>query len=142
MAMQRTLVADRVVVLALVLAALPAAGQAPFLGSARDALVGVEVTNSPRTGAAEVRHGNGLVLRCDGFIAVPTSTLAQSFTGKPVEPDPQTITIVQNPGSAAERRWPAARPPMIRDDVPYAVLKLSGFHGPAARTLLPGGLDG
>src|SRR5205807_1221306 len=82
------------------------------------------------------------VLRCDGFIAAPTSILAQSFTGKPDAPDPQSITIVQNPGAATEHRWPAARPLLIRDDVPYAVLKVSGFRGLAARTLLPGGIAG
>ncbi len=126
--------------LILLATSLPAGGQEKYLGTAREALVGVEVTDTPHSGPAQVRHGNGVVLRCDGFIAVPTALLAQSFTGKPDEPDPQTISIIANPGSPGERRWTAPRPPLIRDDVPYAVVKLAGFRAPALRTLLPGGV--
>ena len=66
-----------VTVLLFLHAGLPAAAQSvetihkfeadPHIGAPEEALVGLIVTNRADDGSVQIRHGNGIFIRCDGF---------------------------------------------------------------------------
>jgi hypothetical protein len=109
----------------------------PHWGQVEDALVGVEVITDEPTGKT-VRHGLGMVLRCDGFILIPTDLFAVNgvFTTHK-----GTITVVLHPGTDEEVRYAGHAPRNVADRISYAALKLDGFHSVALKTLLPDTLN-
>src|SRR6266540_2700990 len=68
----------------------------PHTGSLQDALVGVEVTAASSDGAVKrIHRGTGLILRCDGFVLVPTALFntALDVAGSKEEASGLQITI-------------------------------------------------
>lgn len=114
----------------------------PHAGSLQDALVGVEVTAASTDGAVKrIRRGNGLVLRCDGFILVPTALFNATVEVAGTTEDAQLqITIVTRPGMEGERRFAAHRPRYERLSLGYTVVKVANWHGTAMTTETPEGL--
>ncbi len=115
----------------------------PLLGSIDQALVGIEVVNTARDGATrQARHGNGLLLRSDGFVLAPADLFSYSMrvAGQSETAGQQAVTVITNPGTPKEKRAPGRRPRFFPKDAPYAVLKLDDFNAPALLTLLPDAL--
>lgn len=122
----------------------------PHLGTVQDALVGITVTNKADDGSLQVRHGNGLMLRCDGFVLAPAELFntRNPSTKTPTLPK-QIVTIVVHPGTAQELSVKGRRPNWYgyvaqgsqRQFLGYAVLKIDNLHCPALRTLLPDSLQ-
>src|SRR5687768_8102104 len=109
-------------------------------GSVEAALVGIEVLATTKDGAAQqVRRGNGLIIRCDGFVLAPSSLFSKTvIIGGQVEPaGEQRITVVIHPGTLQEKRVTGRNPRFTSREVGYAVIKLDDFHSPSAATLLP-----
>src|SRR6185503_7505481 len=74
-------------------------------GSIEVALVGIEVVNAAAASPNRaVRHGNGFVIRCDGFILAPSELFTQTRTAGLREPDEQTVTVFLHPGTSRETR--------------------------------------
>jgi hypothetical protein len=112
----------------------------PHTGSFQEALVGVEVTASTSDGAVKrVHHGNGVILRCDGYVLVPTSLFGTSLdvAGSKEEASSLRISIVLRPGMAGERRVSAHRPRFERPGLGFTVAKIDNWHGPALLTETP-----
>lgn len=127
-------------------ATLEAFTKEAHVGSTLEALVGVVVSNKAADGSVQTRYGNGLLLRCDGFVLVPAEMFnTRNVAGAaPAVPD-QTVAIYLHPGTDQEKRVKARRPNWYgfidvgeqRYRLGYAVLKLDNVHAPAGRTLLP-----
>ena len=106
-------------------------------GPIEKALVGVEVSG------AAVRHGNGIVIRCDGFVVTP-----QILFGATVNSVTQKVMVTLNPGTSEARRVPARvvgtsamlRRAFVGRPEPLVVLKIADIHTPALRLLLPDAL--
>src|SRR4051812_3188251 len=50
-------------------------------GPVESAIVGIEVVNTTKDGAAQqVRRGNGLIIRCDGFVLAPGWLFSKTVT--------------------------------------------------------------
>ena len=129
---------------------LEAFAKGPHLGTIEDALVGLIVTNKAKDGTIQIRHGNGLVLRSDGFIVAPEALFnTRNVTGAAPTLPSQSVSVVLYPGTAKEQRVAAHRPnwygflPMgdPRYHLRYAVFKLDNAHMPALRTLMPDTLE-
>lgn len=114
----------------------------PHLGSVEQALVGIEVTTESADGAVrQTRHGNGFMLRCDGFVLAPSSLFGAGVkVAGQVEAGRQTITVVLHPGTAQEKRVSALPPHFMPPSVGYTAIKLDRVHTPALQTLLPDAL--
>ncbi len=109
-------------------------------GSVESAVVGIEVIATTKDGAAQqVRRGNGLIIRCDGFILAPSFLFSRTVTvGGQTEPaGEQRITVIVHPGTPHEKRLPGRNPRFTPREVGYAAFKLEDFHGMCAGTLLP-----
>jgi hypothetical protein len=112
----------------------------PHTGSLQDSLVAVEVTVSTSDGAVKrVRRGNGLIIRCDGFVLVPSALFNTSLevAGSKEEASGLQITIVVRPGMAGEKRFPAKRPRFERAGMGYTVAKIDNWHGMSFTTETP-----
>jgi formylglycine-generating enzyme required for sulfatase activity len=112
----------------------------PHVGSADEAIVAIEVTNTSKDGAVQqVRRGSGVVLRCDGFVLAPSALFDASMMVAGAEEDAgkQAVAVILNAGTATEKRVVGRRPRFVPRDLGYAVLKLDRIHTPAVRTLLP-----
>jgi formylglycine-generating enzyme required for sulfatase activity len=129
---------------------LEAFAKGPHLGTVEDALVGLIVTNKANDGSLQTRHGNGLMLRSDGFIVAPAALFnTRNVAGAAPNLPNQSLTVVLYPGTAREQRVSAHRPNWygyLREGNPryalrYAVFKLDNVHVPALRTLLPDTLE-
>lgn len=106
----------------------------PHIGTVEQAIVGVEVVNTAPDGTKQVRRGNGFVLRCDGFVLIPTGLMAQKEQG---EESKQSIAIILHPGTEQEQRvFARTRPFIFKPSLGYTVVKLREVHVPALRTLL------
>lgn len=110
------------------------------VGTVEEALVGLEVINTESDGSKKIRHGNGLILRCDGFVAFPTALFSKSDTSV------QTAFVTLYPGTPKAQRVRlshAGYTGRVRGKterfypLPYAVFKLDDVHVPALLTLLP-----
>jgi hypothetical protein len=115
----------------------------PHTGSLQDALVGVEVTATSSDGAVKrVSRGNGLIIRCDGFVLVPTALFNTSVdvAGSKEEAASLMITIVLRPGMAGEKRVVARRPRYERPGLGFTVAKIENWHGMSVTTQSPAGL--
>lgn len=120
----------------------------PHTGPVEEALVGLRADITFRDGTHQIRHCNGLMLRCDGFVLAPTSFF---FSGNPKNPTVNhVITAFLYPGTDQEKRVPGRLPTVFgqsplnkseRLKLGYAVLKLDEVHVPALRTLLPAALN-
>ncbi|HLJ57515.1 MAG TPA: SUMF1/EgtB/PvdO family nonheme iron enzyme [Chthonomonadaceae bacterium] len=105
-------------------------------GPADRAVVGVEVVNKTKSGEAERRHFDGLLIRCDGFVLVPLRLVSRGMSGGR-EAETQTIQVTLNPGTPDAKRVPADLNRFTSTRVAMAVIRLKYTHAPAARTLLP-----
>ena len=113
-------------------------------GTVEAALVGIEVVTASKDAAAQqVRRGNGLIIRCDGFILAPSWLFSKTVTiaGRTEPAGEQRITVTTNPGRPGEKRIAARGPRFTSRDVGFAVIKLSDFHAPAASLSLPAALN-
>ena len=101
--------------------------------------MGVEVTASSTDGAVKkVRRGNGLVLRCDGFVLVPTALFNATVEVAGTKEEGQIqIAIVVRPGMEGEKRLAAHRPRYERAGLGYTVVKIGNWHGVALTTETP-----
>src|SRR5688572_25089444 len=70
----------------------------PHIGPAEEALVGIEVIHTAPETETVVRHGNGFLLRCDGFVLLPSSLFVppKSQEGKVTT---RTASIFLSPGT-------------------------------------------
>lgn len=107
--------------------------QEPHTGTAEQALVGIEVVNKDADGTTETLHGNGFVLRCDGFILAPRALLNGHMRSGHTAAS-HTITIFLHPGDPHEKRIPTTLPGAV-PDMEYETFKLKNMHLPALRTL-------
>jgi len=105
-------------------------------GPAAEAVVGVEVVDKAKDGATETRHCSGLLLRCDGFFALPSAITSLQMTGG-AEAVRQTVRVTLHPGTPREQYAQAYIRHYIVDAVDMTVMKVQGVHSPAARPLLP-----
>ena len=115
----------------------------PHVGTAEQALVGIEVTNHSKDGAASrIRRGNGVVIRCDGFILAPSTLFDANITvaGQSERAGSQSVSVTLYPGTDREKRVAASRPRFISKEVGFVAFKLDGVHIPAVRALLPDAL--
>ncbi|HLK59477.1 MAG TPA: SUMF1/EgtB/PvdO family nonheme iron enzyme [Chthonomonadaceae bacterium] len=119
----------------------------PYTTTIENALVGIEVINLDKEHKKlETRHGNGFLIRADGFVLVPAVLFSKTLTGTQTVTPYQAVTIFLNPGTAKEQRIPGRRPTYFGTERPendtmvplgYAMLKLDNVCLPALRTLLP-----
>lgn len=140
----------------LLMASLPTGAQSPetlqafekeaHLGGINEALVGITVVNRSADGSVQTRHGNGLMLRCDGFVLAPEALFYTSVAGNLESTKPnQSVTVVLHPGTDRQQAVTGRRPGWFgwveagntRQHMGYAVLKLDNIHSPAMRTLMP-----
>jgi len=71
-------------------------------GPAESALVTIQVTGTNPNGTPITpRFGNGLVLRCDGFIAIPFDLYNLTSDSTPSTPSKLSIHVTINPGTEA-----------------------------------------
>lgn len=107
----------------------------PHTGPVEQSLVGVSATFHGKSGdVLEVRRGNGMVLRCDGFVLFPMGLLLhRQDEPDDIRPD---VQIYLRLDKSPERR-PAPWPAHIPSAVPLRMVKLTNVHAPAQRTLLP-----
>ena len=127
-------------------ATLQAFEKEPHLGNIEEALVGITVVNTAQDGSVQTRHGNGLMLRCDGFVLVPEALFFTDKAGNNEFTKPnQSVTVVLHPGTAQQQSVKGRRPGWFgwvewgktRQHLGYAVLKLDNTHCPAMRALMP-----
>ncbi len=124
-------------------AAFAAFQKGNHVGPAETALVTIRITGTgPKGIPIAPRYGNGLVLRCDGFIAVPFDLFNFPADSTPSEPSKLSVRITINPGTDHEQHIIVPRRSYNFIDnkrrLGYSVFKLDGtVHIPAARTLLP-----
>lgn len=121
------------------------------IGPPEEALVGITVINHSAEGTAQTRHGNGVFLRCDGFVLAPEALFrVQNTPGDKVAGKPnQKVIVVLHPGTNHEEPILAQRPDSyVRLDsgdryyqMTYAVLKVNDIHVPAPHALLPDALS-
>lgn len=109
----------------------------PHIGKSEEALVGVEVTHSAEGIATVTRRGNGYVLRCDGFVLIPTVLLRAPRSPQRNSPYRSRIIITLHPGTEQEKRVATALPRVESSRINYAVVKLSEVHTAAVKTLRP-----
>ena len=121
----------------------------PHLGTFADALVGLIVTNKAQDGSLQTRHGNGLILRCDGFVLAPADLFnTRNIEGQSPNVPNQSVAAVLHPGTAKEQRVVGHRPNWYgflplgnpRCHLRYAVFKLDNVHVPTVPALLPDSL--
>jgi formylglycine-generating enzyme required for sulfatase activity len=106
-------------------------------GSAEEAVVHVRVSlKDAETGETEVREGSGFVVRCDGFVMVPTALLSPAMTTRdgqtrniPRETIQTTLTFVAADGpipppqsAPHPRLWTQSEP------LGFALSKLNDLH--------------
>jgi len=108
----------------------------PHTGPVEDAVVGVEVINKAKDGATETRHCSGLLIRCDGFFAIPPAITALQMSGG-TEAVRQTVRVTLHPGTPKEQTAQAYIRHYIIHGIDITVMKVQGVHSPAARPLLP-----
>jgi hypothetical protein len=110
-------------------------GREAHIGPVETALAGVSVTFRDKAGSViEVRRGDGMVLRCDGFLLFPAGLLAHRRNEpEDIRPDIQISLLV----GTASVRYAAPWPAHVPADVPLRMVKLPNVHAPALRTLLP-----
>jgi len=121
-------------------AVLKAFATQPHVGPVEQALVGVETRAVSSKGSAIVRHGNGLMIRSDGFVL----TSAALFS-KPLLSPKYAVAVILHPGMPNEVRLTASivmhegmvRRLFVGKPEPYVVLKIANLHSPALRLLLP-----
>ncbi len=124
-------------------AAFAAYEKGAHTGPAESALVTIQVTGTNPNGTPIApRYGNGLVLRCDGFIAVPFDLFNLPADSTPSMPAKLSIHVTINPGTEREQRLVFGR--RSRDFIDnkrrmgFTVFKVDGtVHVPATRTMLP-----
>jgi len=119
------------------------------VGPAEEALVGLTVTLTTADGSTVVRHGNGIFVRCDGFVLAPESLFRLAQTRSSELPSDVAIVVVLHPGTDHEKLLSAHKPRIsailsvgdrwIR--IPYIALKLDNIHAPAPRMLAPEALS-
>ena len=115
----------------------------PHTGPVDEALVGIQVTGTNPNGTPLVpRYGNGFVLRCDGFIAVPFDLFNLPRDSTPESPAKLTIHVILHPGTEKEQRISMPRRSRYFIDnmrrMGFVVFRLDGaVHVPALRTMLP-----
>src|ERR1051326_6129180 len=91
----------------------------PHTASIETALVGIEVINFEKDGPIlETRHGNGLVLRSDGFILVPRALISMTITGTKTVAPKQQITVFTRPGTKEEQRFLPRYPRFLASEYP------------------------
>ena len=116
------------------------------LGGIEDALVGITVVNNALDGSVQTRHGNGLMLRCDGFVLVPEALFYTEKSGNNEGTRfNQSVTVTLYPGTNKQQQVKGRRPGWLgwvesgvtRQRLGYAVLKLDNVHSPSMRPLMP-----
>ena len=121
----------------------------PHVGTPDEALVGIIVTNRAADGTVQIRHGNGVFIRCDGFILAPDALFGVGNTaGAQAGKRNQSVVVVLHPGTDLEKQVLARRPResgilSVGDRfyrLTYAVLKMDDTHYPAPRLLSPDAL--
>lgn len=112
----------------------------PHIGPAAEAVVGVEVTHTADMAEKIVWHGNGLLLRCDGFVLLPVSLFGKPAILKDKEVTTK-VSIILSPGTQKAQKVAVPLPRVLRTGVHYVVVKLPNVHIPAVRTLLPDKLE-
>jgi formylglycine-generating enzyme required for sulfatase activity len=115
----------------------------PLLGSISDALVGVEVINRSKDDAVrQIRRGNGVILRPDGFVLAPTALFSTNMqvAGSEEEAAGQSIRVIVHPGMPNAVKLDAHAPRYMPKQVGYCVIKVDDAQVTAVRTLLPSGL--
>ncbi|HLJ53991.1 MAG TPA: SUMF1/EgtB/PvdO family nonheme iron enzyme [Chthonomonadaceae bacterium] len=107
----------------------------PHTGPVEQALLGVTATFRGKSGEVlEVRRGDGMILRCDGFVLFPASILAhRRDEPDDIRPDIQVHLRLDRAPEAHSAPWPVHIPA----GVPLRMVKLANVHAPALRTLLP-----
>jgi hypothetical protein len=112
----------------------------PHIGPAEEAIVGVEVTHTAEGTEPIVRHGNGVLLRCDGFVLAPASLFTlppqqgnKEYTGK--------VSVTLSPGTEKAKRVSTTLPKRLLTTLRYTVIKLPDVHIPAVRALMPDTLE-
>ena len=106
------------------------------LGTIEDALVGITVTYiNDEKQVVETRHGNGIVIRCDGFVLAPE----EIFLNRPGKrfKARYVVQIVFHPGSETETTAIAAHPYYFPTTAGCLALKVTNVHSPAIQCLLP-----
>jgi formylglycine-generating enzyme required for sulfatase activity len=117
--------------------------QGPHVGPVEQAVVGIQVTNIASDDSfRQIRHGCGVMLRCDGFVLAPSALFDDTLTvaGATETAGKQSVVITLYPGTEREQRVAGRRPHYINRAIGYAVLKMEDVHIPALQTLLPDSL--
>lgn len=110
----------------------------PHTGAPAQALVGIEVLNVSADGKTrQTRHGNGCILRCDGFVLAPSALFSLVMSGRSENAGKQTITLELHPGTEQAKRLTLRRPRFFPSQIGYVAFKLPDIHTPALRALLP-----
>lgn len=126
----------------------PATEPRRHTGTAAETVVHVRVTvTDPKTGHKQVRQGSGLVVRCDGFVVVPTALAAPEMalvSGErvrvPVSNKETLLTFASADGPPPPpQRVP--HPPFFKEPIGYALAKVKGFHLPCLRLLHPSNIQ-
>ncbi len=117
---------------------------ADHTGKAHEAVVHVRVeVRDYLTGEAQVREGSGFVVRCDGFVLVPTGLLSPTMrltsgiTRRANLKDKVNLLTF----AAGDGRTPPPQrvlhPRFFRDRVPYALVKINDHHVKSLPMLAP-----
>ncbi|MEP6755855.1 MAG: SUMF1/EgtB/PvdO family nonheme iron enzyme [Chthonomonadales bacterium] len=112
----------------------------PHTTSVPQAVVGLDVTCFSSDGSASItRHGNGLMLRCDGFVLAPVSLFEDNITvaGRSEEVGKVSVSVIIHPGAQNAEKKSALVTKYTSRNVDYFIVRIKNFHSPAALTLLP-----
>jgi formylglycine-generating enzyme required for sulfatase activity len=124
-------------------AAFAAYEKGAHTGPAEIAIVTIRVTGTNPNGTPIApRYGNGLVLRCDGFIAVPFDLFNVPADSTPSAPAKLSVRVTIRPGTDHEQHVVFPRRSQYFVDgkrrIGFTVFKLDGtVHIPATKTMLP-----
>ena len=109
------------------------------IGTIDEALVGITVEYHDAAGKLiDVRHGNGVVVRCDGFILVPEG-LYHNRPGLKIDAQSSTYLHLY-PGTAKEEKVLVKPPLEYNLNGNIYLLRSKTIHVPAVRCLLPEGI--
>jgi hypothetical protein len=103
------------------------------VGTASESVVHVTVSlQDPKTGLAEQREGSGVLIRCDGYVLVPTALMANGKDrGVPGQRRNNEIRFPQRRApEVTPRAQEIANIPFFSEKRGYAVAKLREVHSP------------
>src|SRR5580700_1357382 len=110
------------------------------IGTPEEAVVGIEVTNKSANGVVETLHGNGVVIRSDGFILAPLDIFPGRMSDGKLSAS-RSVAVIAYPGTDHCIRLTARFPTNDNPAIGYVTIKVDDVHMRAVRTLFAGAVQ-